>query len=289
MRNIEWKTRDNIFLRGWLFTPLKIPAPIIVMTPGFSALKEHGLTPFAEYFQRLGFCVLLYDNRNFGESDGSPRYEVDPLLQSQDLMDAMQFLQTLKEVDSQKIFLWGTSFSAGNVVNVAAENAPLKAICLQVPFLMGHHAFLQEKNPEMLSALQKKYLLDAKARAKGMAPMMTSVVTNNPKKSAIMKEKEAYDYFTRVRNWENRVTLRSIENSGNYFPIHVVQKIQAPTLYIVANRDTICPGEIAYQAFEKTITKKKLVKIDGDHFSPYDTQFDVCVRAAGEWFIENRE
>jgi len=287
MQSIEFKTRDNILLRGWFYIPTVTPAPVVIMTPGFSALKEHVLSPFAEYFQALGFSVLLYDNRNFGESEGLPRFEVDPILQTKDLIDAMDFLKTVKEVNAEKIFLWGTSFSAGNVVKIAAENVPLQAICLQVPFLRGHHASLREKRPDILEALQKKYAIDARARAKGAAPMMTPVVTDDVNKPAIMKEKEAYDYFTRVPSFENQVTLRSIENSGNYFPIEVIHQIKAPTLYIVAKEDTICPANIAYEAYQKTFSKKKWVEIEGHHFSPYDTQFELCARLAGEWFLEN--
>jgi pimeloyl-ACP methyl ester carboxylesterase len=285
MRNIQFQSEDGIFLRGWFYTPIHIPAPVIVMTPGFSALKEHFLAPFAEYFREIGFNVLLYDNRNFGESEGYPRLEVDPLLQIQDLQMAMTFLSSQKEVDAQKIFLWGTSFSAGNVIHVAAKDARVRAVSLQVPFLMVSS---KENRPDMIAALQKKYMLDKKARENGASPMMTRVVTQHPKKSAIMKEKEAYDFFTSVSQWENQVTLRSIENFRNYFPMHVVDKITAPALYIVANHDTICPPDIAIDAYQKTSAPKKLVMIEGHHFSPYQAQFKMCANAAGEWFLSHR-
>ena len=111
-RNIEFKTDDAI-LRGWFFTPKQqnIPAPCIIMTHGFGALKEHGLKKFATQFSENGMCVLLYDNRNFGDSDGMPRLEVDPVAQIKDMRNAITFVQTLKEVNPTNIGLWGTSFS----------------------------------------------------------------------------------------------------------------------------------------------------------------------------------
>jgi hypothetical protein len=130
--------------------------------------------------------------------------------------------------------------------------------------------------------------MDKKARESGAPATMTRVVTQQPKKSAIMKEKEAYDFFMSVPKWENKVTLRSIENSGNYIPLAVIDKITVPSLYIVAAHDTICAKDIALDAFQKTSAPKKLVMIEGHHFSPYQTQFATCARAAGEWFLLNK-
>ncbi|ADX84537.1 hydrolase [Sulfolobus islandicus REY15A] len=48
------------------------------MAHGFSAVKEMYLDSFAEVFAKAGFVVLVYDNRNFGESEGEPRQEIDP-------------------------------------------------------------------------------------------------------------------------------------------------------------------------------------------------------------------
>lgn len=285
MRNIEFKTKDHIFLRGWLYIPHKTPAPAIVMTPGFSALKEHFLAQFAEYFVSLGFCVLVYDHRNFGASDGAPRLEVDPVLQAEDMRDAMTFLQTFKEVDPAKINLWGTSFSAGVVLHVASCDERVSAAVLQVPFVQGHHPALKEKRPDIYAVLQKKYRMDEKNRMNGGQPIMTPVVTNDPQKSAIMKEKEAYDFFTSVTEWRNEVTLRSIENSGNYSLLEDASKIRhAKMLFIVAKNDTICATSDALLGFEKLNVSKKLLMIDGHHFSPYTEAFEICARAAGEWF-----
>ncbi len=73
-QNIEFNAEGTI-LRGWIFKPEhsshKLPA--IVMTHGYNCLKEFFLDKYAEIFCQAGFIVLVYDNRNFGESDGAPR------------------------------------------------------------------------------------------------------------------------------------------------------------------------------------------------------------------------
>jgi alpha-beta hydrolase superfamily lysophospholipase len=48
------------------------------MAHGFSAVKEMYLDSFAEVFAAAGLNALVFDNRNFGASDGEPRLEIDP-------------------------------------------------------------------------------------------------------------------------------------------------------------------------------------------------------------------
>jgi pimeloyl-ACP methyl ester carboxylesterase len=63
---------EGVTLRGW-FYPAEGrpgPAPAIVMAHGFSAVKEMYLDSFAEVFAGAGLNVLVFDNRNFGASDG---------------------------------------------------------------------------------------------------------------------------------------------------------------------------------------------------------------------------
>jgi DNA-binding CsgD family transcriptional regulator len=71
---------DGITLRGWLYTPDRAtePTPTVVTAHGFSAVKEMYLDRFAEAFADRGFAAVVYDNRNFGASDGEPRQEIGP-------------------------------------------------------------------------------------------------------------------------------------------------------------------------------------------------------------------
>ena len=78
-QDIEFNA-EGTTLRGWLYTPDSghRPFPTIVMAHGFSAVKEMYLDSFAEVFANAGLAALVFDNRNFGASDGEPRQEIDP-------------------------------------------------------------------------------------------------------------------------------------------------------------------------------------------------------------------
>lgn len=286
-QDVSFKTQDGIQLHGWLYLPypIKTPFPCIIMTHGFTALKEHHLAKFAEVFVHAGMAVLIYDHRHFGASPGEPRFEVNPSLQIQDMRDAITFLTTKKEIDSNHIGLWGNSFSGGHVIVVAAMDKRVHCVVTQVPFVKGHHDYLKTERPDLWEIIQRKYVADREARALGKSPAMTPVVAADANKSVVMQQQEAYDFFTSIPEWKNQVTLKSLELAGDYAPIDYVQQISPiPILFIIADQDTICLTDLALAAFEKALPPKKCVMIKGHHFSPYDQQFDLCAKEACEWF-----
>ncbi len=273
-------------LRGWLYTPTTtaLSHPAIIMLPGFSALKEHGLDAFATLFAEAGFMVLIYDHRNFGESDAEIALEVDPWIQIQDIHAAICYLKQQPNVMAESIGLWGTSFAGGHVLMAAIADPDMKAIVAQVPFVRGHHASLQTQKPEKWQALKLLYENDANARASGQNPKMTPVVTRDPSQPAVMKQADAYAFFTQLDSWPNQVTLHSIENSGNYYPIDTLAALTVPTLFVVASQDTVNPTALALEAYEEIKAPKSLCMIPGEHFAPHDAAFEAASQAALSWF-----
>ena len=191
----------------------------------------------------------------------------------------------MKLSDSKKIGLWGTSFSGGVVLFVAALDKRVSCVVSQVPFVSGHHKSLRLNRPEQWDNIRKKYDADRCSRLAGNPPETIPVVTDIPEKSAIMRIPSAYAFFTSVKTWENKVTLRSVENSGEFEPINYVKRISPiPILFIVAKNDTINTTDLALKAYSKSREPKRLVLIEGDHFAPYVEQFDVCASAATSWY-----
>ena len=139
-KDIEFKTEDGIKLRGWHYLPEKRTGkvPTIVMAHGFSAVKEMYLDRFADAFAAAGLGALVFDNRNFGASDGEPRQEIDPWQQVSDYRDAITFAETLPETDPARIGIWGSSYSGGHVMVVGAIDRRVKCVVAQVPLASGH-------------------------------------------------------------------------------------------------------------------------------------------------------
>ena len=154
---INSHTRQNIsfnaegtLLRGWLYQPTLTnqPSPAIVMAHGYNCIKELYLDKFAEIFASNGFAVLVFDIRNFGESDGEPRQELDPWQQVKDYRHAITYMQTQSLVDPEKIGIWGTSYSGGHVLVVAAIDRRVKCVVSQVPTISGWEGSLRRVAPD---------------------------------------------------------------------------------------------------------------------------------------------
>ena len=129
-KDIEFKTQDGVTLRGWHYLPDKRAGKCatVVMAHGYSAVKEMYLDKFAESFTSAGLAAIVFDNRNFGASDGQPRQEIDPQKQISDYRDAITYAETLAETDPARIGIWGSSYSGGHVLVVGAIDRRVKCV-----------------------------------------------------------------------------------------------------------------------------------------------------------------
>ncbi|MBV8868411.1 MAG: alpha/beta fold hydrolase, partial [Acetobacteraceae bacterium] len=139
-KDIAFKAEDGVTLRGWHYLPERAAGrhPTIVMAHGFSAVKEMYLDRFAEAFAAAGLAALVFDNRNFGASDGTPRQEIDPWQQVRDYRDAITFAETLEETDRGRLGVWGSSYSGGHVLVLGAIDRRIRCVVSQVPLISGH-------------------------------------------------------------------------------------------------------------------------------------------------------
>lgn len=107
------------------------------MGHGLTGVRSVGLPPFAETFASSGIAAFVFDYRYFGDSGGSPRYLVDPLQQLDDWAAAVAYARALDGVDGDRFAVWGSSFSGGLVLKVAADHPDVDAIVVQVPAVDG--------------------------------------------------------------------------------------------------------------------------------------------------------
>lgn len=216
---------DGVTLHGWLYTPDGSSglAPAIVMTHGFSAVKEMYLDRFAEAFANAGLAGLLYDNRNFGASGGEPRQEIDPWAQVRDYRTAITYAASRPEVDSDRIGIWGSSYSGGHVLVLGAIDRRVKCVTSQVPLVSGHENFRRLVRADFIPGFHAQFDLDRTARFRGDPPMMVPVVDADPLAPSALPTPDSYKWFTethetRAPSWRNEVTLRSVEMFTEYEP-----------------------------------------------------------------------
>jgi hypothetical protein len=238
--NIEFQTSDGVTLRGWFYKPASIAAarlPCLVISNGFAATKEMRLNIWGECFSsRLPLICLVYDNRGFGDSDtkeGSVRQEINPSLQTSDISDAITYAQARDDVNPDKIGIWGTSFSGGNVLCVGAIDRRVRAVISQVPLVDGwqnYHALVpnsrRKEMEEMFQAgpsnffsfefscqslFKSNAIIDRLGRLRGEKPLMIPIIDADPFALSAMATVDSYNAMSvsgMAPGWKNEVTAK---------------------------------------------------------------------------------
>ncbi|CAG7970649.1 unnamed protein product [Penicillium nalgiovense] len=279
--NVEFQTADHVTLRGWLFRPsmepLETRLPCLVISHGFSALKEMRLDAFAEYFTlNLPISCLVYDNRGFGDSDtkeGQPRQEVLPSQQISDISDAITYAQSRADVDPDRIGIWASSYSGGHVLYVGAVDRRVKVVLSQVPFTDGWETLNRLLRSDAIDGVNKAFQEDRLARAVGKPAAMMAVVDKDPLTPSALPTPDSYQFFSEWEaksNWKNEVTLKSLEGARGYNPAaHIHHISPTPLLLTVAENDVVVPTDIALEAYSRAREPKKLQIFPGGHFDGY--------------------
>jgi len=284
---------DGATLRGWLYRPhtSASAAPVVVMAHGYNCLKEFYLDKYAAAVASAGHVVLAYDHRNFGDSDGEPRQELDPWQQVRDYRDAITFAQTLDGVDRDRVGIWGSSYAGGHVLVVAAIDRRVGCVVAQVPTISGFEQGLRRIPPDAIVALENAFSEDERAQLRGEPPRRQLIVSADPSLPASYRSKDAIDFYLQPIPpgiWENTVTSRSTRAARMYEPgIWIPRVSPTPLLMVVALNDTITVTDLALAAYERALEPKKLVTIPGGHFDPYLGQFQKSSSAAVAWFREH--
>ncbi len=256
-------------LRGWLYRPAPTggPSPVIVMAHGFSALKEMHLDRFAEAFAAAGFVSLLFDHRNFGASDGAPRQEINPWQQIEDYRHAITYAAALPGIDASRVGIWGTSYSGGHALVVAATDRRVKCVVAQVPTISGHASGLRRVPASRVPQLTAAFAEDRARRMQGDPPAMRRVV-GAAEEHPVFSTPDAIDWFLEAAKlapaWKNEVTLRTLEWARAYEPgAHIAHISPTPLLMICALNDTITDTDLQLAAYNRALEPKKLVLLPG--------------------------
>jgi hypothetical protein len=260
------------------------------MAHGLSAVKEMSLAGFAERFAAAGLAALVFDFRYLGESQGEPRGQIFPHEQQEDYRNAISWLARRPEVDPDRIGAWGTSFSGGHVLQLAAFDRRIKAAVVQVPALNVWRQVLHSGGREALEGMLGMLAADRTARFESGAGNTLQVVAP-PGELCIMGAPDAYEWFQKqsaaAPTWINRITIESLERMIEYAPASAVELISpTPLLAILAEHDSLVSTDLASALLERAGDPKQIQVLACGHFDVYGTEpwFTRAAGAAADWF-----
>jgi len=254
--------------------------PSIVMSHGWGGTAAL-LRPDGVAFAKAGYLVVTFDYRGWGKSDSrliladknpekrdgkliaevkEVREVVDPIDQTTDIMNAIHWVVGENHCDPDRIGLWGSSYSGGHVVYVAARDPRVKAFVSQVGSMDSRWAIA---NPR----IRAYTFSQATARTRG--------------KLGYPKPGERFGTLTGAPVIEKLATYAPIEDVGRC-------KDCAKLFIIAENEELFDNKDHAILAYNRADGVKKLVTVKGiKHYGIYNEARNQSQKEAIAWFDEH--
>ncbi len=216
---------------------------------------------------------MLYDHRNLGMSDGEPRQEINPWVQCRGYRDALTFASTLDDHDTNRIGLWGDSYSGGEVFLVSACDQRVKAVVAQCP-VFGTEVPSGTPSAETFEAIRNTLLLDdVSGLSQDVTGPIPVVSPGQLETRSLLEPIQAFRWFVDYggrhgSGWLNQATRVIPSNTAPYSPYLCAPFVKVPSLMMVAPRDEMVHAnpDVARAAFDLLEREKEWYEIDGGHF-----------------------
>lgn len=285
--DVAFRTADimseGVRMAAEVFAPKHTPTerlPTIVMSHGWGGTAAM-LRPDAFAFARAGYLVVAFDYRGWGKSDSrlilankplerkdgklfaevkEVREVVDPIDQTTDIQSAINWVAGEKQCDPDRIGLWGSSYSGGHVVYVAARDPRVKAFVSQVGAMDSRWAIA---NAQMRAYTYSQ----ATTRAHGKL-----------------------DYPKPGAKFGGLTGQPVIEKLAVYAPIEDIGRCKdCAKLFIIAENEELFDNKAnAILAHERATGIKKLVILKGiKHYGVYNEARKQAQEEAIAWFDEH--
>jgi len=278
-RRVAFESEDETCV-GTLYLPDRPDTPpVVVMAPGLGMWRSFVLPAIAERFAEAGIAAFVFDFRHHGDSDGKPRGLADPDKQIADYEAAIETMADTDAVDSDRLVLWGYSFSGGHVLSVAADRFDIAGVIATAPFVDGRRELRRSlRQPKRFARSTLAGLRDAIGSKVGRGhevrlvddPDGFGVITVPGARRAVL------DAVDRDSAWENRLPAQIFLAITRYRPITSVETIRCPTLVIGGRNDEVAPAEWAEDAADK-IPESTFIELPADHTSVFDADFETVV------------
>lgn len=242
--------------------------PCVVMAHGFGATKDAGLTPFAERFAAAGADVVLFDYRGFGTSGGTPRQAVDHRRHRADYRSVVAQVRELDGIDPDRVVLWGSSYSGGHVVAVAAGDPRIAAVISQGAAMDGLASVV-----EIVTYAGVKQLLRLSAHAlRGVVQRDHAIpIVAAPGELAAITSHDGLSGYQIIMGptFENRMLARGVLPILTNRPVASASRLTMPLMLVIAADDTIAPPSAVERVAAKARGRVEVERFDVGHFDIY--------------------
>jgi pimeloyl-ACP methyl ester carboxylesterase len=203
----------------------------------------------------------------------------------------MAHVRSLPEVDGFSLALWGTSFSGGHVIVLAAEDPGVKAIVAQVPFV-DPLALAHRPGFRYVLQVLEHGLRDVLRALTGRSPHYVKVV-GHPDEFAVMNMPEALPGYRSLKpegmDWQNRCPARILFAVLSYRPVAYAERVRCPALVMYGEKDTLTSADAVEKAAAR-MADNTVVRFPFGHFEIYIGQgFEKAVDMQADFLAKHLE
>jgi pimeloyl-ACP methyl ester carboxylesterase len=266
------------------------------MGHGFAATRDAGLLPFAHRFAAAGLDVVLFDYRGFGTSGGRLRQDVNHWRHRKDYHAAIAWARARQGIDPARIVVWGSSYSGGHVIAVAARDPMIAAVISQGAAMDGWAALRMlpatppvpsSKGANTTVAMTLAALRDVGRALTGRRPLLLPVV-GEVGSNAVITAPGSMAGYSHIMGptFRNELCARGVLRIAFNRPVVAAGRVDCPALFIIAEQDNIAPAASVREAARRVGSRAEVEAFDCGHFDIYvGDVFDKSVSRQVEFLV----
>ena len=235
---ITYKSDDAV-ISGTLIKPLgPLPHAVIVFVHGSGKMTRETMRSRAYMFVQNGSAALIFDRRGKGSSEGDTSRILPVSVMTDDVIAAVNFLKSRKDVDKEKIGLYGLSQGGWVIPNAAS-------MCSDVKFIIAVSApgiTPDEQNEFVVDNMVNKYVSKFIYKDKWTGES-DSTLDNYMKKEADYRETAKKD------------SPEVVPGFSWFNPIPAWERVSVPVLAIWGGSDEIVPADVSYKNIQDALVK----------------------------------
>ncbi|MEM9328463.1 MAG: alpha/beta fold hydrolase, partial [Bacteroidota bacterium] len=275
MKKVNFQS-EGAQLTGNLYYPPNFDASksyaALVVSGSWTTVKEQMAGLYADKLANEGFITLAFDFRNFGESEGEPRFYESPGLKKVDIKNAVTYLEGLPEVDNAKIGAFGVCAGAMYTLMAASEDSRIQSVVTTASWLHDGEAVKLFYGGEegVNTKIQAAQAAKKEYAENGSVAYIPSISTEDP--TAAMYG--PYDYYLNpergaVPEWSaDKFAVMSWEDWLTTDPMPTATSLMQPTLMIHSDGSVL--PQYTKQYFERFASvDMKLHWMETELESPY--------------------
>lgn len=261
-------------------------APVIILCNGLlGGIQSALLPPFANAFTRAGFATITFDYLGMGESRSRAGPQT-PAGQVEDILSVIASVKrgSPKNLDPERIGLWGHCLGAGHVITAAANQPGVRCIVSQSPFSDGE---------AILAPLLQTADATYREQPSGNLPPQRAIMGDEPRipLESLLTDRESRYFLDDLSHLhpdaERHLPLATLRTLLRYQPIQIASQVTCPSLVVLAQDDAITPlrqGQALYETLASDDKQLCIVGEAGHYHLHYGAAFQQALRAALQWF-----